>query len=100
MKRITLSTILLACGLLLPSLVMGQKQASKENEGGSAKEVYTGTIMNMSGRAVSIGFNLTITGRTSDQEAQQYLSRIQSSTQRMRSSASAACWLFWKIAQL
>jgi hypothetical protein len=81
MKRITLSSILFACGLLLPSLVMGQKQAGQENEGGNAKEVYTGTIMNMSGRAVSVGFNLTITGRTSDQEAQQYLSVLASQGQ-------------------
>jgi hypothetical protein len=40
----------------------------------SAKEVYTGSLVNMSGRPVSTSFNLTLTGRTSDEEAQRYLS--------------------------
>jgi hypothetical protein len=61
---------------MLPSLAVGQ-----EHEEGSAKEVYTGTIINMSGRSASIGFNLTLTGRTSDEEAQRYLSILASEGQ-------------------
>src|ERR1044072_8635705 len=69
MKRITIFFILFASGLILPSLA-----ASQEHEESYTKEVYTGTIINMNGRSVSTGFTLTLTGRTSDEAAQGYLS--------------------------
>ena len=56
--------------LLSPPPAPGQKKS----EAGSSKEVYTGTIVNMNGRSVSTGFNLTITALTSDQEAARYRS--------------------------
>ena len=68
MKRITILITLSACCLILPSLGSAQKK-SKEDSG---KEVYTGTIVNMSGGARSTGFTLTIEGRTSDEDAQRY----------------------------
>jgi hypothetical protein len=64
-----MAVILCALGLVLPQLAAGQ-----EHEESYAKEVYTGTLINMSGRSVSTGFNLTLTGRTSDEEAQRLLS--------------------------
>jgi hypothetical protein len=54
--------------------------AQKKNEG-STKEVYTGTIVNMNGRSASTGFTLSVTGKTSDEEAQQYLSILASQGQ-------------------
>jgi hypothetical protein len=69
-------TILSACGLILPPVAAGQ-----EHEEGYTKEVYTGTIVNMNGRSVSTGFNLTLTGRTGDEEAQKYLSVLASEGQ-------------------
>jgi hypothetical protein len=77
MKRITLLILLFGCSLLLPSLAAAQD----ENPEGSTKEVYTGTLVNISGRTVSTGFNLTITGRTSDEEAQRLLSILGSEGQ-------------------
>jgi hypothetical protein len=80
--------ILVACSLMLSSQANAQgteKSASKASssksatksetgqEEGATKEVYTGTLINMSGRSVSTGFNLTLTGRTSDEEAQRLL---------------------------
>jgi hypothetical protein len=61
---------------MLPSLA-----ASQEHEGSYAKEVYTGTLINVSGRSISTGFNLTLTGRTSDEDAQRYLSILASKGQ-------------------
>jgi hypothetical protein len=80
--------ILMACSLLLSSQAnaQGKEKASGKSssskasarsesgdEQGGTKEVYTGTLINMSGRTVSTGFNLTLTGRTSDEEAQRLL---------------------------
>ena len=48
--------------------------APEANGTASAKEVYTGTIINVSGWPSSVGFNLTIDGQTSNEEAQRYLS--------------------------
>jgi hypothetical protein len=76
MKRITISIILSVCGLMLPSLAAGQEGAE-----GNAKEVYTGTLVNVSGRMVTVGFTLTLTGRTSNEEAQNYLSTLASNGQ-------------------
>ena len=70
MKRITRLIILSACAVLLPSLASAQGKS----EGSPAKEVYTGTILSMSGRSTSIGFTLTLEGRTSEEEAQRYRS--------------------------
>jgi hypothetical protein len=78
MKRITILITLSACCLILPSLASAQKQKKGDTgstkEAGSTKEVYTGTIMSMSGGARSTGFTLTLEGRTSDEEAQRYRS--------------------------
>ena len=67
MKRITMGLVVAACGLVLASPAAAQKE--KEYEDGSTKEVYTGTIINTSGRSVSTGFTLTIENKTSDEEA-------------------------------
>lgn len=77
MKRITVLVLLSAFGLILPALT----QAQQDYEERPAKEVYTGTIVNMTGRAVSTGFTLTLEGRTTDVEAQQYLSVLASGGQ-------------------
>ena len=72
-KRIMIFTVALACGLMLPALSSAQRTKSLKSKGTPTdKEVYTGTIINMSGRSVSTGFTLTIYGKTNDQEAQQY----------------------------
>jgi hypothetical protein len=75
MKRSLIAVMCLACALImLPSFSAAQKTKAAKSKGTPTdKEVYTGTIVNMSGRSASIGFNLTLTGRTSDAEAQQYL---------------------------
>ena len=70
MKRITVLMIVSACAVLLPSLASAQGKS----EGTPTKEVYTGTIISMTGRSVSTGFTLTLEGRTSDEEAQRYRS--------------------------
>jgi hypothetical protein len=71
MKRFIILMMLSASSLMLPALAQAQEQAE-----GHAKEVYTGTIINMSGRSVSTGFTLTLTRRTSDDEAKQYLTTL------------------------
>ncbi|HSE97213.1 MAG TPA: hypothetical protein VLD57_03010, partial [Blastocatellia bacterium] len=76
MKRITVSITLSIFCLMLPSLAAGQEDAE-----GNAKEVYTGTLVNVSGRMVTVGFTLTLTGRTSNEEAQNYLSILASEGQ-------------------
>ena len=70
MKRTMVLIILSVCSLMVPSRAAGQNK----NEEGSTKEVYTGTLINMNGRSVSTGFNLTITARTGDEEAERYRS--------------------------
>jgi hypothetical protein len=77
MKRITVLVLLFAFGLVLPSLT----QAQKNDEERPAKEVYTGNIVNVTGRSVSVGFTLTLERWTSDVEAQQYLSVLASEGQ-------------------
>src|SRR5262245_8202081 len=88
MKTIRLTVILVACGLMLSAqaLPQGKSKSSsskststKEDasrEDGSTKEVYTGTLINMNGRSASTGFTLTLEGRTSDDEAKQYLQTL------------------------
>jgi len=77
MKQISMSLLLLACGLILSA----SAQAQGNNEEGYAKEVYTGTIFNVSGGGISTGFTLTLTSRTTDEEAQRYLSILASEGQ-------------------
>lgn len=72
MKELLRFLILLAC-CSMPSL----SAAAQEKE----KEVYTGTIVSMSGRASSVSFTLQITGKTTDEETQQYLSILASQGQ-------------------
>jgi hypothetical protein len=75
MKSLRVFLVLVACGMILTSQIAAQekgKSSSKKEESSkepSTKEVYTGTIINTSGRSVSTGFNLTLTGRTNDEEA-------------------------------
>ncbi len=91
MKRIVLSIIFSACVLSLPALAVRSATANPEivspevvaaaceaNQEGEEypKEVYTGTLINMNGRTVSTGFNLTLIGRTSNEEAQKYLAAL------------------------
>ena len=76
MKRIFMSLLLTACVSML-----SVSAAAQNNEEGYAKEVYTGTLVNVNGRAISTGFTLTLTSRTSDEEAQKYLSILASEGQ-------------------
>ena len=68
MKLTIASIVLSACALMCPSLASAQGK----NETRTGKEVYTGTLINMSGGSASTGFTLTIEARTSDDEAQRY----------------------------
>lgn len=74
MKRITLTILLIACGILLPPLTSAQKKGGAEKSRGvpTPPETYTGTIINMSGGSVSTGFTLKLEGRTSEEDAQRY----------------------------
>lgn len=77
MKQAFRLLILFACCSIFS--VTAAAQANKDEA--STKEVYTGTIVNMSGRTTTISFTLNITGRTSDEEAQKYLSILASEGQ-------------------
>src|SRR4051812_27591134 len=68
MKLTIASIILSACALMCPS----PASAQGKNEARTGKEVYTGTLVNMSGRSASTGFTLTVEARTSDEDAQRY----------------------------
>ena len=68
MKLTIVSIVLSACALMCPALASAQGKNGTPTD----KEVYTGTLINMSGRSVSTGFTLTIEARTSDEEAQKY----------------------------
>ena len=81
MKRIVITVFLLACGSMLSVSAAAQVKVLGNNEEGYAKEVYTGTLMNMNGRTISTGFTLTLTSRTTDEEAQRYLSILASEGQ-------------------
>ena len=82
MKRILISALLCACALMLPSFAAVQKNAAPgNNEEGYAKEVYTGTLYGMNGRGTTVGFTLTLTSRTNDEEAQRYLQILASEGQ-------------------
>ena len=65
---------LLTAVLSLAVFGLSSYTVSAQNKKSSGpEEVYTGTVINTMGRMVSTGFNLTITGLTSDEEVQQYL---------------------------
>lgn len=74
MKRTTVIVLLIACGVLLPSLTSAQKKGGAEKSRGvpTSPETYTGTIVNMSGGSLSTGFTLKLEGRTSEEDAQRY----------------------------
>ena len=76
MKTLFRLAILFACcsGFSLQAAAQEKKQPS-------SKEVYSGQIVSMSGRSISTGFTLTLTGRTSNEEAQRYLSILASEGQ-------------------
>jgi len=78
MKKLVMVMIMTAF-LMLPSPTTAEDKGAKS--GATAKEVYTGTLVNMSGGTVSTGFTLTLEGRTSDEEAQKYLSILASQGQ-------------------
>jgi hypothetical protein len=76
MKRITILMFVTALCMFLTPLTMAQKKSSKSQQADEErpkKEVYTGTIVNMSGRSASIGFTLSLESKTSDEEALRYL---------------------------
>jgi hypothetical protein len=60
--------ILFACCSVLSVSAVAQEKPEKE--------VYTGTIVSMSGRTTSVSFTINIAGKTTDEEAQQYLSLL------------------------
>lgn len=77
MKQVSRFLVLFACSSMLSLTASAQEN----KEQASTKEAYTGTIVNMSGRTTTISFTLTITARTSDEEAQKYLSILASEGQ-------------------
>ena len=62
MKRIAVLILLSAYSSMIPVAASAQKKSDE----GFTKEVYTGTLVNMNGRSLSTGFNLTITARTTE----------------------------------
>jgi len=89
MKRIlalvAMTAVMIACGLVLPTVTRAQGGEGNKGEGkkedGTIKEVYTGTIINMTGRSASIGFTLELTAKTNDEEALKYLNILASGGQ-------------------
>jgi hypothetical protein len=81
MKQKSFLILFLTLALMLPALAAGHHERARQDGETASKEVYTGTIFNMSGRSASTGFTLTLTGRTSDEERQQYLSILASEGQ-------------------
>lgn len=75
MKQVSRLLLLFAC------CSMVSLTAAAQTNQASTKEVYTGTIVNTSGGLRTISFTLEITGRTSDEEAQKYLSILASEGQ-------------------
>src|SRR5262249_54252583 len=73
MKRIIVALLLTVGGSILSIPPEAQEQAKGTNRAGSAREVYTGTIINTNGKMVSTGLTLTINSRTTDERAQRQL---------------------------
>ena len=59
--------------LVAISVLFAVTTTAQEKKGSRFQEVYTGTIVSMSGRSVSTGFNLSIRDFTSDEDARNYL---------------------------
>jgi len=89
MKKISV-LVLLAMSLTIPSPAPAERKnelsaepvfevSSAKDETG--KEVYTGTMVNMNGRTATVGFTLTLEGRTSDEQALEYLKVLASEGQ-------------------
>ena len=66
-------TLLALSALVAISVLFAVTAAAQEKKKSRFQEVYTGTIVSMSGRAVSTGFNLSIRDFTSDEDARAYL---------------------------
>ena len=66
-------TPLTLSALVAISVLFAVTAAAQEKKKSRFQEVYTGTIVSMSGRAVSTGFNLSIRDFTSDEDARAYL---------------------------
>lgn len=73
MKKRLRFLILFACCSMLSVSAVAQES--------SEKEVYTGTIVSTTGRTMSVPFTLNVAGKTTDEEAQQYLSLLASQGQ-------------------
>ena len=58
---------------LLVLALLSFNSAAQEKKKSKFQEVYTGTIYSMNGGGFSTGFNLSISGYTSDEEANRYL---------------------------
>ncbi|MGH9761706.1 MAG: hypothetical protein ACREDR_04340 [Blastocatellia bacterium] len=70
MKELILMLALPACGLMtLCSQAMGQEKQGVP----CPQEVYTGTIVNIGGRSMQIGFTLKVEAKTSNEEAMRYV---------------------------
>jgi len=73
-KSLVLIFVSVLCLLLTPFTPAQKKSSTSQKSQASdderpKKEVYTGTIVNMSGRSASIGFTLSIESKTGDEEA-------------------------------
>lgn len=75
MRKLLRLVVLVVCCPVLSLPAGAQEKAA------SSKEVYTGTIVTMSGKMRTVGFNLTVTAKTSDEEAMNYLSILASEGQ-------------------
>ncbi|HEU4388459.1 MAG TPA: hypothetical protein VFV34_11725, partial [Blastocatellia bacterium] len=82
-KLLRLLVVVACCPVF--SWPAGAQEKKKEPSG---KEVYTGTIVTMSGKMHTVGFNLTVTGKTSDEEAANYLAILASEGQEALLKAS------------
>jgi len=89
-KSLVLIFVSVLCLVLTP-LTPAQKKSSTSQKSQKSetsederpkKEVYTGTIVNMSGRSASIGFTLTLESKTSDEEALRYLNVLATEGQK------------------
>jgi len=90
MKRSMIMIFFTVLCLILTPLTPAQKKSEKSQKSQKSeasdddrpkKEVYTGTIVNMSGRSVSFGFTLSIEAKTSDEDALKYLNVLASEGQ-------------------
>ena len=59
--------------ILLAVLLITSSTSAQEKKKPRFQEVYTGTVYSMNGGGLSTGFNLSISGYTSDEDAKRYL---------------------------